>query len=496
MLREKKFKLSLLGLGILGGWLIVGCGSGSNSGDGTPVTGTVMFGPVSGATVSAFPISPTTGAADTSMGPLATATTDANGNYSLNIGGNSSTVVLQATGGTYVEEHTGNTVAATGQTISSVLNVTPGSTAISAITPFTDAAAQQVQTTVTASNAAGTSASQPVDVSKTVTNTNYAMSNAIGITDIQVPPANPFKGVVPNDDTGRYAAVIAGVSAAATDINATVGGNSTTPTVTSLDVTKAMSQHLSTSGASLATLGTSSITVTKSSGEKVTITPPSIDTLSNKTSSVVAGTTPMAGFTPPKTLTLNTMTSTPPTTAPAGFVSGAVANKPKASTTTAAPLNANAPTPGSTAAIAAAKAAIPTVSNTIQGACTITAALTSISSGKATTTITNACADIYLTSSVSKSLSDRCSALALNAAANLPIQSGSVWKATGSYKASTTCAAATIGTCISPDASTRMRFYNISTTLSGASTYNTGSSLKTWCTTPASSSSTAKGTWQ
>ena len=89
--------------------LLVGCGGGGGTGGGDPeagasgtLSGTAIKGPVGSATVKAFAIN--SGAMG---GQLASATTDANGNFTLTMGAYSGPVLLQVRGGSYLDEATG-----------------------------------------------------------------------------------------------------------------------------------------------------------------------------------------------------------------------------------------------------------------------------------------------------------------------------------------------------------------------------------------------------
>ncbi len=100
---------------IVASFALAACGGGGGSGGGTgstgtgtppPVSGTVsgtaVKGPVAGATVTAYGITNGTMGAQ-----IATATTDAQGNFSLSMGTYAGPVMLQMAGGTYVDEASG-----------------------------------------------------------------------------------------------------------------------------------------------------------------------------------------------------------------------------------------------------------------------------------------------------------------------------------------------------------------------------------------------------
>ena len=110
-----------------------GGGGGGGSGGGTtpppPVTGTVsgtaVKGPVSGGTMTAYALS------NGAMGAkIASATTGADGSFSLSMGSYAGPVMLQMTGGTYTDEATGaNMPMMAGDVMTAVLpNMTAGQT--------------------------------------------------------------------------------------------------------------------------------------------------------------------------------------------------------------------------------------------------------------------------------------------------------------------------------------------------------------------------------
>ena len=103
--------------------------SGGGGGTSTTISGAVVKGNVSGATVTFK--NATTGAV------LGTATTDANGNYTFNATF-SGEVVIEASGGTYTDEATNRTTTLT-TPLKAVLTVT-GSQVTGVVTPLTSMA--------------------------------------------------------------------------------------------------------------------------------------------------------------------------------------------------------------------------------------------------------------------------------------------------------------------------------------------------------------------
>jgi hypothetical protein len=147
-------------------WVLTACSSGNSSPPAatpppaapppppatTMISGAVVDAFVINSTVTAYPVSsagvvgaciPATPA--TTPATCATATTDSSGDYTVNLGSYSGAVMLQATGGSYTDTVTGQTVALPSGLALSVLlpSVAPGTTAVTAqITPMTTMAAQ------------------------------------------------------------------------------------------------------------------------------------------------------------------------------------------------------------------------------------------------------------------------------------------------------------------------------------------------------------------
>ena len=95
--------------------LMVACGGGggtATSSNGAPganaISGIASDGPLNGSSVCAYAIT-ASGVQGAQIGSCAT--TDSAGNYSINLGTYTGPVMLQATGGNYVDEATGTTSA-------------------------------------------------------------------------------------------------------------------------------------------------------------------------------------------------------------------------------------------------------------------------------------------------------------------------------------------------------------------------------------------------
>jgi hypothetical protein len=131
------------------------------------VSGAVMDGPVAGATISAYAV---TAAGVPSTTALATATTSATGSYNLTLpAGTTGAILLSSTGGTFVDDVTGQTVNA--PTLNAIIPDVSGATTVTAqLTPLTTIAAQLALATSSASNS----------VSSVAATINTALGSALG----------------------------------------------------------------------------------------------------------------------------------------------------------------------------------------------------------------------------------------------------------------------------------------------------------------------------
>jgi hypothetical protein len=158
-------------------WVLAACSSGSSSPSAssppppTPATiavsGGVVDGPVAGATISAYPVS---AAGVPSTAALATATTNAAGSYSLTLpAGTTGAILLTSTGGTFIDDVTGQTVNA--PTLNAIIPDVSGATTVTAqLTPLTTIAAKLALATASASNS----------VSSVAAAINSALGTALG----------------------------------------------------------------------------------------------------------------------------------------------------------------------------------------------------------------------------------------------------------------------------------------------------------------------------
>lgn len=116
-----------------------GGGSSSTSSTGespaSVIAGVASKGPLNGATVCAYAL-----ANGTKGAQLGCARTDESGNYSLSVAGHTGDVLVEASGGTYVDEATGQTVNLSGPLRSFARNLEPGFGKAVAVTPLTEIA--------------------------------------------------------------------------------------------------------------------------------------------------------------------------------------------------------------------------------------------------------------------------------------------------------------------------------------------------------------------
>lgn len=123
-----------------------GCGGGGGGGAAAPastvVSGVVSKGAVGGATVTVFAI--TNGVKGVQLGQTTTVATGAGkGAYTVDIGGYTGPVLVEVTGGTYVDEASNTTKDLVGLTLRAVVANAAGPVS-AAVTPLTEIAAQRM----------------------------------------------------------------------------------------------------------------------------------------------------------------------------------------------------------------------------------------------------------------------------------------------------------------------------------------------------------------
>ncbi|MBT0662776.1 hypothetical protein KI809_00530 [Geobacter pelophilus] len=175
--------------------LLVACGGGGGGSTPGPVTqlsGVASKGLVSGGTVRAYKI--VGEAVTTQIG--SDATTAADGTYSINIGDYTGPLMVQVTGGTYVDESTGLPTQLNIQTQNGlrayVANATSGTPLTAAVTPLTELAVQYL----------GTGALSPANI----TAANSKISNLYGVADI----------VTSSPTSGTYQSTLSAISSMST----------------------------------------------------------------------------------------------------------------------------------------------------------------------------------------------------------------------------------------------------------------------------------------
>lgn len=214
---------------------LVGCGGGGGGG-GTPapstdtvISGVASAGPINGGTVQAFAID-ANGVVGTTV--IGTATSNADGTYTVNVGSYTGAVLIKVTGGTYRDEATQNTknlaTEASGGMRAVIASVTTGTTTVS-VTPLTELAVQKAGT-LTAANItkANTDVSNffklpnivstvPVDASSTPAATVTTEQKAYGLAVAAVSQLQNTKGTT----LGALLASVGGEMVAAGGISAT-----------------------------------------------------------------------------------------------------------------------------------------------------------------------------------------------------------------------------------------------------------------------------------
>lgn len=194
----KILKLSLTTLVLS---VLAACGGGGTALEGS-IGGTATKGPVSNATLAAYSIG------DGQMGArIATATTDANGNFTLHTGAYAGPVMLQATGGTYTDEASGIAMTlAPGDVMTAVLPSVAAGAAVSGVqvTPLTamsQALAQHMIGGMTDANIAAA---------------NTAIGSYFSVSDIlRIQPMNPLltgSGAGASQDARNYGMAMAAMS--------------------------------------------------------------------------------------------------------------------------------------------------------------------------------------------------------------------------------------------------------------------------------------------
>jgi hypothetical protein len=311
-MKRSRIHKALLTFTVMIGALFIlnGCGGGGGgSSDVLPVSsagmisGTAVKGPVSGATVTAYGIS--SGMMGTQ---IATGTTGPKGNFSLSVGAYSGPVMLQMTGGTYIDEASGRTMSVSpGNVMTAVIpSVASGETMTGIqVTPLTSMAqtmAGSMTGGLTAANIAAANASLG----------SYFMVNDI----LHTQPMNPLVTGSSNtatQDMKNYGITIAAISQSAKDLGMTSSSSMVTAMMedASDGVMNGMAGSTSVmmggmmggNSAMTTTAGTSGLatemaTFIASAMNKSGVTTTDMQTLMNKLTSSATGTVQTGGGTP------------------------------------------------------------------------------------------------------------------------------------------------------------------------------------------------------
>ncbi|MHB8883364.1 MAG: hypothetical protein ACYC69_17885, partial [Thermodesulfovibrionales bacterium] len=188
--------------------MFVGCGGGGGTSETTTpgigtVSGTAIKGPVAGATVTVFNINSN----GTKGAQIGTAVTDAQGNFSMNVGDHSGSFMLQMSGGRYIDEATGTTTTmGSGDVMTAMVPFMTAGENVSNIqmTPLTSMAQQMAQNTEGGMTQAN------------ITQANSVMGQYFGVNDIlHTRPMDPLangSGAASTQDQRNYGMTIAAMS--------------------------------------------------------------------------------------------------------------------------------------------------------------------------------------------------------------------------------------------------------------------------------------------
>jgi hypothetical protein len=210
---KEYFQLLWMGLGLLLLSLVAGCGGGggeggnggttSTSSSGGVVSGTATKGPVSGATVIAYAIN-ANGARGSQVG---SGQTDGQGNFSMSVGNHSGPLMLQMSGGNYMDEATGSQMPmGSNDVMTCIISSMPGGSTASGIqiTPLTSMAQSMAQ------NMSG--GMTPLNIAQA----NNAVGRYFGVSDIltnhPMDPTVNGSGIAATPDMRNYGMTLAAMS--------------------------------------------------------------------------------------------------------------------------------------------------------------------------------------------------------------------------------------------------------------------------------------------
>jgi len=194
--------------------VLTGCGGGGGGGGTSGSTtgtlsGTAAKGPVNGGTVTAYGVN----ANGTRGSQIGTVKTNAQGNFSMHVGDYSGAVMLQLSGGNYMDEATGQTMNMYQNTVmtAAIPDMTSGETIgnieITPVTSMAQAWAQDMTGGMTQAN---------------IASSNSAMGQFFNIGDILTThPMDPLvqdSGAGANQEQRNYGMILAAMSQEATDL--------------------------------------------------------------------------------------------------------------------------------------------------------------------------------------------------------------------------------------------------------------------------------------
>ncbi len=225
MQRNKKLVMLALTLLIGSLSLLNGCGGGGGGGttaaSGGIISGTAVKGPVDGGTVTAFAVTNGT------MGvQLDSGTTDSQGNFKLSIGDYSGPVMLQLSGGTFVDEATGT-----------AMTMSPGNVMTAVTPPVTSG---EIMTGIQMTPLTSMAQAMANNMAGGMTGTNIAAANTfVGtyfmVNDIlHTQPMNPLisgSSGTATQDMKNYGMAIAAMSQTARDMGMTSSSSMVTAMV-------------------------------------------------------------------------------------------------------------------------------------------------------------------------------------------------------------------------------------------------------------------------
>jgi len=214
--RKKNYKVLALLLTLLAVVGLMGCGgggggttstssAGSTTGSDTIISGLASDGPIADGAVSIYAIT------NGQLGNLLASTvTGQDGSFTANLGSYTSAMMLQVTGGSYVDDATGKTVQMGSMVLRTALSNAAGNVTV-AITPLTEIAVEYMGNTLT---------------SDMITLANNMMATEFGVNDIvhTMPMAvtNSSAAGAANTGSTYYGLMLGAMSQLAASTNTTI----------------------------------------------------------------------------------------------------------------------------------------------------------------------------------------------------------------------------------------------------------------------------------